>query len=83
MKTDTVNISFQRDLLEQIDRTARQEFRSRSELIREAARRYIESRRTWKGLFAFGKKQARRLRLKEIDVSSAIAAHRRRARSSS
>lgn len=41
-KTCTVNISFREDLLHQIDEVARTESRSRSELVREAARLYIE-----------------------------------------
>ena len=41
-KTNTVNISFREDLLHEIDEVARSESRSRSELLREAARLYIE-----------------------------------------
>jgi len=44
MDTTTVNISFKTDLLKQIDKTAKAESRSRSELIREAAREYIEKK---------------------------------------
>lgn len=44
MAVSTVNISFQEDLLKQIDSIARDEARTRSELIREAARIYIESK---------------------------------------
>ena len=76
MKTGTVNISFQEDLLRQIDQTAREESRSRSELIRESARMYIERKARWKDIFAFGEKRGRRLRLKESDVESEIAAYR-------
>lgn len=77
MKTGTVNISFQEGLLRQIDETAREESRSRSELIREAARMYIERKKRWKDIFVFGEKQARRLRLSERDVESEIGAYRR------
>jgi predicted transcriptional regulator len=77
MKTGTVNISFQEGLLRQIDETAREESRSRSELIREAARMYIERKKRWKDIFVFGEKQARRLRLSERDVASEIGAYRR------
>jgi len=41
MKTVTVNISFREELLECIDAVAKRESRTRSELIREAARDYI------------------------------------------
>jgi hypothetical protein len=40
MAVSTVNISFQTDLLKQIDNIAQNEARTRSELIREAARLY-------------------------------------------
>jgi CopG family transcriptional regulator / antitoxin EndoAI len=76
MKTGTVNISFQQGLLREIDETAREESRSRSELIREAARMYIERKKRWKDIFAFGEKQVRRLQLSERDVESEIGAYR-------
>jgi Uma2 family endonuclease len=41
MKSVTVNISFRKDLLESIDAAAKLESRTRSEFIREAARKYI------------------------------------------
>ena len=77
MKTGTVNISFQEGLLRQIDEMAQEESRSRSELIREAARIYIERKKRWKDIFAFGEKQVRRLRLTERDVASEIGVYRR------
>jgi metal-responsive CopG/Arc/MetJ family transcriptional regulator len=76
MSIATVNISFEKALLKEIDRSAREEFRTRSELIREAARRYIESRKSWKKIFAFGAKQAKGLGLQESDVAEAIQSHR-------
>lgn len=78
MKTGTVNISFQKDLLRQIDDVAAEESRTRSELIREAARMYIERKKTWKDMFAFGKRQAKNLGLKEQDVAEEIRAYRKR-----
>jgi len=78
MKTGTVNISFQKDLLRQIDDVAAEESRTRSELIREAARMYIERKKTWRDMFAFGKRQAKNLGLKEQDVAEEIRAYRKR-----
>jgi metal-responsive CopG/Arc/MetJ family transcriptional regulator len=72
MGTSTVNISFKQDLLAQIDRVAKQESRSRSELIREAARMYIERGRRWEDIFAFGKQQAAAKDLSETDVDEEI-----------
>jgi metal-responsive CopG/Arc/MetJ family transcriptional regulator len=72
MGTSTVNISFKQDLLARIDRVAKQESRSRSELIREAARMYIERGRKWENIFAFGKQQIAARDLLETDVDKEI-----------
>ncbi len=76
MSTVTVNISFQDALLRDIDRVARGEARSRSELLREAAREYIRRRERWSGLFAAGQTIARQKGLKPEDVALEIAAFR-------
>jgi CopG family transcriptional regulator/antitoxin EndoAI len=76
MAISTVNISFKEDLLAEIDRIARRESRSRSELIREAARSYIDRKKRWERIFAFGVKQAKQLGLKEGDVEAAIRERR-------
>jgi CopG family transcriptional regulator / antitoxin EndoAI len=78
MKTGTVNISFQKDLLRQIDEVAREEARSRSELVREAARIYIDRKKRWREVFAYGKRQARQLGLQEKDVPNEIRAYRKK-----
>ena len=72
MSISTVNISFKDDLLEEIDQIARRESRSRSELIREAARLYIDRKKRWERIFAFSGKQAKKLKLTEKDVEAAI-----------
>ena len=77
MKSSTVNISFSDDLLKRIDQVAREESRSRSELIREAARGYIERKRRWKQIFEFGKITATRKRIAESDIETEIVAYRR------
>jgi CopG family transcriptional regulator / antitoxin EndoAI len=76
MAISTVNISFKEDLLAEIDRIARRESRSRSELIREAARSYIDRKKRWERIFVFGSKQAKKLGLKEGDVEAAIREQR-------
>jgi len=73
----TVNISFQDSLLHGIDRVARREARSRSELVREAARSYIQRKERWAEIFALGRKIAREKGLKPEDVSSEIRALRK------
>jgi len=76
MSTVTVNISFQDALLRDIDRVARGEARSRSELVREAAREYISRRNRWKEIFAAGQRIARQKGLQPDDVMSEIQAFR-------
>jgi len=77
MSTSTVNIAFQRDLLREIDQVAREESRSRSEFLREAARAYIERKRRWSDIFAMGRGIAETRGLAEVDVAREIKAHRR------
>jgi metal-responsive CopG/Arc/MetJ family transcriptional regulator len=72
MKTSAVNISFQKNLLDSIDKVAREESRSRSELIREAARTYIDRKKKWKDIFAFGDRQVKKMSLTEKDIQDEI-----------
>ena len=74
----TVNISFQDDLLSAIDNVAKEEARTRSDLLREAARMYIERKRRWEEIFAYGRKRALDNNIKEEDVLNEIRAYRRR-----
>ena len=74
--TTTVNVSFQRELLAEIDAEAKREARSRSELLREAARMYVQRQRRWESLFALGDEATRTLGTAEGDVSTEIAAFR-------
>jgi metal-responsive CopG/Arc/MetJ family transcriptional regulator len=73
----TVRISFDESLLADIDKLARKEHRSRSELLRDAARLYIERRDRWNRIFALGDALAKDKRLSERDVAAEIQAHRR------
>lgn len=68
MGASTVNISFQEELLALIDETAAEEARSRSELIREAARIYIERKGRWKAIFALGEGVVRKRKLTEAEI---------------
>ncbi len=78
MSGSTVNISFQEELLGQIDDVARRESRSRSELIREAARLYLERKRRWQGLFDLGSKAGAKVKLTEVDLVAEIKDVRKR-----
>ena len=78
MSTSTVNIAFQSDLLREIDQVAREESRSRSEFLREAARAYLERKRRWSDIFTMGRGIAEARGLTPGDVSREIKAHRKR-----
>jgi metal-responsive CopG/Arc/MetJ family transcriptional regulator len=82
MKSSTVNISFNDELLKKIDRVAQQESRSRSELIREAARAYIERKNRWEQIFAYSEKRTRTKRLSQEDIAEEIADYRAEKRKS-
>jgi metal-responsive CopG/Arc/MetJ family transcriptional regulator len=77
MNTTTVNVSFQGSLLAEIDRVAQTESRSRSELLREAARFYIARKRRWDNIFRYGKAIAARGKLTEDNIAAEIQAYRR------
>ncbi len=78
MSNVTVNISFQDSLLAEIDAEASRESRSRSELLREAARSYIRRQRQWDAVFTLGDTITRSEGLTEADVNRAILNVRRR-----
>ncbi len=77
MPISTVNISFQKKLLKDIDSVALDEDRSRSELIREATRQYIERKKRWKELIQMTRAHAKKRRLKTQDTAAAIQEYRR------
>ena len=72
MALSTVNISFNKDLLQQIDEIAKNEARTRSELVREAARLYIERKKKWESIFAYGDSIASKYKFTEEDVGDEI-----------
>jgi metal-responsive CopG/Arc/MetJ family transcriptional regulator len=76
MAISTVNISFQEDLLSQIDQIAKKEARTRSELIREAARIYIERKKKWESIFAYGESISSKYKFTEEDVNEEIQKYR-------
>lgn len=83
MSSVTVNISFQDSLLAEIDAEARKESRSRSELLREAARLYVRRQKRWGDVFALGDRTARSHHLSDADVVREIRSVRKRKRRTS
>ena len=78
MPISTVNISFQKDFLYQIYQFARNESRTRSELIREAVRVYIGRRQEIEKVFKLGAKIGATLDISEADVMDEVKAYRKR-----
>ena len=69
----TFTISLPPDLAEEVDQLARLEHRSRSELFREAFRRYVNSQRRWERILEFGPQAAAASDLTtELDVDQAV-----------
>ena len=78
----TVTISLPPDLAAEVDRLAADEHRTRSELLREAFRRYVAAHERWDRIFESGRRAARRGGLvspEEVDaaVDAAVAGVRR------
>jgi metal-responsive CopG/Arc/MetJ family transcriptional regulator len=78
MKVKTINISVPEKLLSEIDRKAREEYRSRSELLKEAAVHYIQSRDNWMVLQNDIMLKAKKMALKsEDDVERLVDSERK------
>lgn len=73
----TVTIRFEESLLADIDRLAKKEKCSRSELVRQAVRLYIKREDRWNRILAVGKATTQNKRLSERDVAAQVQAHRR------
>lgn len=65
----TVTVSLPRPLAAEVDRVAHLEGRTRSELLREAFRLYVERRRRWDSIVAYAEERACKLGIEsEEDV---------------
>lgn len=74
--TKLITISIFPELLEETEKVAKEENRTRSELIREALRRYIADRE-WRRVQRYGIRKAKMLRLQEEDVERLVDEYRR------
>lgn len=77
MNVATVNISFPKDLLREIDAVALEESRTRSDLLREATRLYIERKRRLSRMFAFWKREAKGLTADDVENAVSQVRHSR------
>lgn len=77
MNTQTLNIALPKDLVERVDELAKKEYRNRSELIRQALRKYLEEKSEWEQIFKAGQKAMRDMGIKsEEEVSEIVYEYR-------
>ena len=70
------SLSLPSDLVRQAERLAKQEGRSKTEVLREALRRYSEEKR-WRRLKRYGAGRARKTGMTAADVARAVREYRR------
>lgn len=80
MQTQLINFTIPRLLLQVVDQQAAQEMKTRSELIRDAVRSYLERktilRQRWQDLFQLGSQKAQTMGLKSQDVERLVDDYR-------
>ncbi|HAM59641.1 MAG: CopG family transcriptional regulator [Candidatus Rokubacteria bacterium RBG_16_73_20] len=77
--TRILSLSLPPELLREAETLARREGRTKSELLREALRRYIQEQK-WRSLQRYGARRAQRLGIREAEVERVIAEHRKAGR---
>ena len=70
-----VTISLLPELLEEAEKLAKAEKRTRSEFFREAIRRYIEDKK-WERIYRYGRMKAQERGLAEADVERLVDEYR-------
>ncbi len=77
MKGKTLNIALPAELVKEVDRAARKEYKNRSEFIREALYRYLKDVEEREELFTYGQSVARRLGIRdEKQVNKIVSEYR-------
>ena len=70
-----VTISLLPELLDEVERLAKEEKRTRSEFFREAIRRYIEDKK-WERIYRYGRLKAQEKGLAEAEVERLVDEYR-------
>jgi len=76
MSVAIVEVPFQTDLLQQIDRFVSEKVCSRADIILEATKMYIARKQNWQNIFSYGDRLALLNNLSEADVLNEIKAYR-------
>ena len=74
--TKTITLSLPPDMSDTIERLRKEEGRTRSELLREALRRYAEERE-WRKIYRYGELKARQKGITEDKIEDIIDARRK------
>ena len=77
MSVAIVEVPFQADLLQEVDRFVAKNVCSRTDVILEATKMYIARKQNWQDIFSLGDSLARENNLSESDVMNEIKAYRR------
>ena len=76
MKTKIINISIPDKLLSDADELAQKEYRTRSDLFREALRNYILNRRNLNLIYNYGSVQAKKEKITPENLNQKISNYR-------
>ncbi len=82
MNTQTFNIALPKELVKKVDEQAKEEYRNRSELIREALRIYLNRREEWNQIFKAGEKAMKDMGIKSEEKVNEIVYKYRHGRKS-
>ncbi|HVF69361.1 MAG TPA: ribbon-helix-helix domain-containing protein [Xanthomonadales bacterium] len=82
MNTQTLNISLPKDLVKKADARAKKEYKNRSELMKEALKRYLDDREEWEQIFKTGHAAMKRMGIKSEEEINEIVYEFRHGRKS-
>jgi len=74
--TKTISVSLPPKMAKKVDELMKKEQRTRSELLREALRRYIEERE-WEAILKYGRKKAKEKGITEEEIEDIVDAYRK------
>jgi CopG family transcriptional regulator/antitoxin EndoAI len=74
--TKTIALSLPPEMVDKIEELMKEEGRTRSELLREALRRYMEEQE-WKKIYRYGEMKAREKGITEDQIEDIIDARRK------
>jgi len=75
-QTKILSLSLPPELLREAEKISKKEGRTKSELFREALRRYIQEKE-WQELQRYGKRQAAKLGIEESEVPDIVKTYRK------